>query len=149
MASEKYSRDFKLTAIVRYKYNGNNANKTAKDIGIPVSTLREWIADKELVEESENLDPGKLLPIHIKQKIEEQILAMLDKTDDLIKSDKVKLSEVTTSLKGHLNILNIVNPEVQKTEEVKELPEEVINNNIEKMADMYMTTIKEENKNNE
>ena len=74
---------------------------------------------------------------------------MLDKTDDLIKSDKVKLSEVTTSLKGHLNILNIVNPEVQKTEEVKELPEEVINNNIEKMADMYMTTIKEENKNNE
>ncbi len=42
---KQYSDNEKATTLAALKANGGNAAKTARDTGIPLSTLRRWVQD--------------------------------------------------------------------------------------------------------
>src|SRR5579862_5213469 len=52
----KYDREFKINAVKLMRDNGKSIIETARDLGIPESTLRDWF--KEFDEYGEQCFPG-------------------------------------------------------------------------------------------
>lgn len=79
-----YTKEFKLESIRLYIANGKNKKKTARDLGIPVGTLKSWIEKhmKEVMDitkdkpkkrdfEKELKEKDKLI-----QRLEEEVLIL-------------------------------------------------------------------------
>ncbi|MCW7494828.1 transposase, partial [Leptospira sp. 2 VSF19] len=89
--AKDYPHEFKIQAIKRYLENGRRVNFTAKELGIPESTLRGW-RDKYMDEVKKETTPSK--------KIKKDYEALLKEKEKIIK----QLEEENSILKKSIGI---------------------------------------------
>jgi transposase len=58
----KYEREFKLNAVKLYRESGKSLVKIAKDLGIPMTTLAQWVSQFKDHGEQSFVGSGSLSP---------------------------------------------------------------------------------------
>lgn len=84
----EYPHEFKIQAIKRYLENGRRGKYTAKELGIPSSTLREW-KNKYMDEVKRETNPkkkGKKIDENLLQEKEKRIRELEEEVSILKKS---------------------------------------------------------------
>jgi transposase-like protein len=58
----KYDREFKLNAVKLYRESGKSLAKVAQDLGIPLTTLAQWVKQFQEQGEDSFVGSGALMP---------------------------------------------------------------------------------------
>ncbi len=130
-----WPREFKIQALLKLKANGGNIKRTAREIQVPVSTLRSWRDSTELSADDAFNDAERIFEVQIATHAERLANKLVKKIETLVDSDEAKLNECVNAFEKLTRIRATSKaeaPRAQKEEE-EDLPEELISN----MLDTY------------
>jgi transposase-like protein len=81
----KYDREFKLNAVKLYRESGKSLGKLSQDLGIPLTTLAQWVKQFKDRGEESFVGSGSLMPCNEEMYHLKKELADVKQERDILK----------------------------------------------------------------